>query len=129
VQQGEELPIVGYLGVFMLTVAVAARFIVPQMMQPRLPPPAPPEVVDPVMQEMGMVHALLRTYQTQLIILAAMAEGATFMLLISLQIYGTLWTLPLAIFGMLWILSYFPTYDGLVSYIDDQLLQRQMQKE
>lgn len=126
----EELPIVGYLGVGMLTFAVAARFIVPAVMPPPLEPPGSPFAGgDPAIEETMLVENLLRHYQTQLIILVAIAEGATFMLLVSLQAFDTLWTLPVAMVGILWILTYFPTYDGLVSYIDEQLLNRQLRKE
>lgn len=126
--QNDKTPIVGFMGVFMLTVAVVARFIVPQLMTPNLPPPGSLFQGDAAVEESIVVERLLAHYQTQLIVLAAMAEGATFMLLVSLMSFDTTWALPAAIFGLLWILSYFPIHDGLMSWLDDQVMQWQATK-
>jgi len=128
-QPDGELPIVGYLGVFALAMAVAVRFFLPQIMTPALGPPGSIFAGDAAVEESMVVERLIAFYQTQLIILAAMTEGAAFMLLVSLQAFDTTWTLPIAGFAMLWLFSYFPSYDGLVSWLDDQVLMWRMRKE
>ncbi len=108
------VPIMSYVAVGMGVIMLAARAVVPSAKTAGARKTLPADVEVPLRRWLGL-------YQTQMIVGAALLEGATFMFFISYLVEGVPWTLAGgALFWLLLAVLQFPTRDGVERWVEAQ---------
>lgn len=136
----DEQPVVAFMGLAFAAIVLVAREIVSKVTvtsarrkiangswQPRQ------QTVRPVPKDLTPEEKLLFTYQSRLIVKAALLEGVAFFNLIAFVIHQQWWSFAIAAVFAAINLSTFPTRDGLLSWIDEQIellaLEEQINQE
>jgi len=119
------------LGLFLIG-DVAARLIVPSMIiaqarrkiaagQWRLPDGPNQASAMPIIERTGEAGMLFFTHQTKTIVAAAIIEGVTFFAIIVYMMTQSMFGLAVAIVMIAVLTLHFPTRDGVLNWIEDQL--------
>ena len=82
---------------------------------------SPQQAARQVSEEATLEEKFLLTYQSRLIVRAALLEGAAFFNLIAFIINHEWWSFAIAAVFAAINLSTFPSRDGLLSWIDQQI--------
>ncbi|NQV22793.1 MAG: hypothetical protein HQ518_00365 [Rhodopirellula sp.] len=124
----DRQPVVAFIGLVFAAITLVAREVAPKVIVTSVRKkiangswPSPQQAASPILKDATTEEKFLLIYQSRLIVRAGLLEGAAFLNLIMFTIDHQWWSFAIAAVFAAINLSTFPSRDGLLNWIDQQV--------